>query len=261
MVSLVTARNKFLDQARVRLEADPRIVAAWLAGSFGRQEQDEFSDLDLCLVVADMDATTLCATSRPAGAGTVAERQEIVGSFGEPAIIHEHHANAPIGGSFTCVIYRESGLAVDWTFIPLASASREPRTLLLFDDVGVPLAPLPRLDAAGQTGRLAERYAFVWMLSVPAAKALRRGDGVRFHAILEMMHSASREIEHLLDGAAAKYTRQSQAPFCPTVEHQRQALLDLADRMVELSKRVEAAGATVPREPKDVLDPWLGAEI
>lgn len=255
---MVNARSEFLERSTELLEADPRIVAAWLAGSFGRQEQDEYSDVDLWAVVRDEDSAELCARTRPSGAGTVEARRRIISGFGEPAIIHEHHANAPQGGSFTTVIYRSSGLAVDWTFIPLSGASRDPQTVLLYDAVGIrSTEPRPELDAEEKAERLAERFAFFWMIAVPAAKAWRRGDGVRFHGILEMMYSAALDIEHLLEGTERVYTRRSLAPFCPTSELQYQALVGLTQRFRQLAERVEDAVGVLTSAPDEALLPWL----
>lgn len=46
-------RDALLEQIRNVLEADARVMAAWLSGSFGRGEEDEWSDLDLHLAIAD----------------------------------------------------------------------------------------------------------------------------------------------------------------------------------------------------------------
>lgn len=255
---MVKARSEFVKRATEQLDADPRIVAAWLAGSFGRQGQDEYSDLDLWVIVRDEDAGELCEMTRPSGAGTVGVRRQIISALGEPAIIHEHHANAPQGGSFTTVIYRPSGLAVDWTIVPCSGASRDPQTVLLFDSVGVrSVEPRPERDTEERADRLAERFAFFWMIAVPAAKARRRGDGVRFHAILEMMFAASLEIECLLEGTRPTYSRHSLAPFCPTPDLQHQSLVELTQRVLRLAGQVKDGGVVLPVAPDEALAPWL----
>ncbi len=69
---------------------------------------------------------------------------------------------------------------------------------------------------------------FFWLLAVPAAKAWRRHEGIKFHAVLEMMYAAVSDIEQLLAGdLPGGYSRHSRAPFCPTGEQQRQALEEI----------------------------------
>ncbi|MEZ4572976.1 MAG: nucleotidyltransferase domain-containing protein [Thermomicrobiales bacterium] len=255
-------RTAFLEKARLELERDGRFLAAWLEGSFGRGEADGYSDVDLWVAVEDDVAGSICERNGAARAGTVAARREILDRFGDPAIVHEHHGNAPPGGSFTSSIYRESGLPVDWTFVPLSIARRASASLLLFDLVGIPLrsdGPLPASDE--RIERLGERYAFFWLLSVPAAKAVRRHNGVRFHSILELMHGALREVESLLDGEAMVYSRYSIAPFCPDAESQWQALVELCNRADSMIETLRSAGVKAPERPLDVLPHWLPSEL
>lgn len=239
------------------LKADERFVAAWLAGSFGRGEEDAYSDLDLTLVVADEHAATLCATPYRTNAGTTPDRLKLISSIGTPAVDHEHHANAPAGGSFTAVVY-QSGLAVDWTLVPEEVAARGRATKLLFDHANTPLEP-PRNqpDADEITRRLAERHAFFWLLAVPAAKTWRRQDGVKFHAVLEQMHEAERDIHALLRGEMPAYSRESLAPFCATPQAQRAALIGICSRLNDLQGQLSACGVELSADPGRILDVWL----
>lgn len=250
-------RDATLQQLRRELEFDERFVAAWLTGSFGRGEEDEFSDIDLTIVVDDAHAVRVCETNARSNAGTSAVRQQIVSRYGEPIVVHEHHGNAPAGGSFTSVVYR-TGLVIDWIFVPGSEALRPMATTLLFDAVGVPIQrePPPSNDAE-IAARLAERSAFFWLLAIPAAKAWRRGDGGKFQAVLELMHGAERDILAALRGELPAYTRRSLAPFCPTRGEQRQALRDVCRRTAALSGELRAAGAEVPERPMAVVETWL----
>ncbi len=49
-------QNEFLADLQPRLVADPNVLAAWLAGSFGRDRADRYSDIDLHLLLRDVDA-------------------------------------------------------------------------------------------------------------------------------------------------------------------------------------------------------------
>src|ERR671911_221465 len=47
------ARDELLARVSSVLEADARVTCAWLSGSYGRGEADEWSDLDLHVAVDD----------------------------------------------------------------------------------------------------------------------------------------------------------------------------------------------------------------
>ena len=49
---MTTAQDLFIDALAAKAEADPRIRAAWLAGSFGKNTADRWSDVDAHLLVA-----------------------------------------------------------------------------------------------------------------------------------------------------------------------------------------------------------------
>ena len=255
-MSLKRTRDTALQEIGDLLERDDRFEAAWLGGSFGRGEEDEYSDLDLTAVVSNAHAPELCERQRATGAGTIPARLDIISAIGKPVVVHEHHANAPAGGSFTAVIYA-SGLAVDWTLIPAEGAVRSTATRLLFDRMGIPVAGAGAPGGPLRTDRLSERYAFFWLLAIPAAKAWRRRDRVKFHALLEMLHGVKREIEHLLRGASPAYTRHSLAPFCADSAEERRALQQVCADVGGLAADVQASGASVPEEPERVLGLWL----
>lgn len=46
-------QSDFLADLQTQLAADPDVLAAWLAGSFGRDQADRYSDIDLHLLLAD----------------------------------------------------------------------------------------------------------------------------------------------------------------------------------------------------------------
>lgn len=56
-------RSTLLDRIVQLLEADHRVAAAWLSGSFGRGEADDWSDLDLHVAIKEEHFTaflTVC---------------------------------------------------------------------------------------------------------------------------------------------------------------------------------------------------------
>ena len=246
-----------LEVIAVRLRSDDRFPAAWLSGSIGRGEEDAYSDVDIVVAVSANASHALCSSDRQTGAGSTRPRMVIISSFGEPAIVHEQHANAPPGGAFTAVVY-ESGIAVDWTFVPVAGLKRPSDTRLLYDHFGVPVEQRTKqVDAANITDRLNERLAFFWLLSISAAKAWRRGDGVRFHQILELMYGARRDIRYLLRGEEPGYTRHSLAPFSTTADEQRRALQNVCEEIVGLSSQGTRSGSVSPDSPIRPMRRWL----
>src|SRR5258708_30959151 len=135
----IQARTVLVEQITSTLQNDERLVAAWLAGSFGRGEETWLSDLDLYVVVSDAASASLCATPWQIGAKTTAERLALFKQFGTPGIIFErnNHANQ-IDGILTNLVYQASAQSVDCMLIPPAKAQPEHPPLLLFDKVGLP---------------------------------------------------------------------------------------------------------------------------
>lgn len=132
------ARENLLRAIVDALSSDERCVAVWLSGSFGREEADEVSDLDIQVVISDRSVSTLCARPWMVGVRTIPERLELSRQFGEPAIIHENHHNAP--GTMTHVTYCDTALVVDWTLLPEREAIRPVASRLLLDKVRIVVA-------------------------------------------------------------------------------------------------------------------------
>ena len=150
------------------------------------------------------------------------------------------------------------GLAVDWTFVPSFGLTRPAGTLLLYDQIRVPeKVERDQADPATIAERLGERLAFFWMLSIPAAKAWKRRDGVRFHQILELMCGSQRDIEFLLRGEEPGYTRHSLAPFSTTAREQKISLERICREVDQLSDQLAQAGVASPDVPMKLLNRWL----
>ncbi len=239
---------------------DPRFLAAWLGGSFGRGDGDDWSDLDLWVVVDDAFVDSLCATPYPSGSSSVPSRLELISAFGRPAVAYEHHANAPVGGSFTTCIYAESGVTVDWVLVPAAAAVRGQDTRLLFDRVGILVSTNDEPDPARLVKRLSERYAFFWMMVVPVTKAWHRGDSVRFHILFEVLHQVVAEVEAGLRSSTLQYRGRSRAALLPTQHEQIEALRTLAIRARNLRPEVLHFGGSVPPDVESVMTNWLGIQ-
>jgi hypothetical protein len=229
-------REALLERIRAWLSADPRICAAWLAGSYGRGEQDAFSDLDLFAVVEEQHAPLLCGVRYASGAGSPPARLALFSIFGDPLNIHENHHNAPRGGTFSAVLYRDPPVIVDWVLVPRSLAARPEETRLLFDRAGVPVGypaivpePLAK-DAAPDL--LAERMAFFWMMAAVTAKYIQREDRQKAGDLLDFCAQIEAEVSQL------RGSRQE--PLAPLVGSARTSQ---AACLRELCRRVYASAA------------------
>src|SRR5687768_1254321 len=106
-------RDTLLANIVKELSSDERFAAAWLTGSYGRNNADEVSDLDLNVIVAEPYSGSLCTRVEQVSQQTTAERFALFSKFGMPALIHENNNNAPEGGTFTFVMYSNSAVMMD----------------------------------------------------------------------------------------------------------------------------------------------------
>jgi predicted nucleotidyltransferase len=227
------ARAQLYERIATFLEADSRFTAAWLAGSFGRGEQDEYSDLDIFVVVDPEYAAELCSHPQMKNAGSLPARLALFTSFGEPANLHENHHNAPEGGSFSAVMYTNPPVIVDWTLLPLAVALRPVDTRLLFDRVGIPIdqpAVEDPLLPEDRAALLSERTAFFWMMAAITAKYVQRDEANAVHQMFAHLNNTVEEIEQLLAREALLPANQ----VYPTQAEQKAYLLLLCEQVEAL---------------------------
>ena len=253
------SREALLTQIVTELSNDERFVAAWLTGSYGRNDADEISDLDLRVVVAQPYNELLCARQEQASHKTTDERLAVFSKFGKPALIHENNNNAPTGGTFTFVLYADSAVMVDWVLIPLKRAKRNPPSLLLFDKVNIPvLFPEPE-EMEKSRKFVAEQWAFFWMMSAITIKYIIRRDLVFVQNWLEQLHGLIREIERRIDGVSWEdaYTRGSISQFQSTREKQIESLRQLINRMQDLKPKIIEFIESEPDTPSAEIETLL----
>ena len=233
-------RDALLAKIVTELSNDKRFVAAWLTGSYGRNDADEVSDLDLRLVVADPYREALCTRREQVSHRTTDERFMLFSKFGTPALIHENNNNAPEGGTFTFVLYADSALMIDWILIPLSRAKRDHPSRLLFDKVNIPVSPPEPEDKEQSQKFVAEQWAFFWMMTAITIKYIIRRDLVFVQNWLEQLHALIREIERRIEGVSWEdaYTRGSISQFQPTREKQIESLRQLINRMQDLKPKI-----------------------
>ena len=243
-------RDAWLTKVGDTLSQDERFIAAWLTGSFGRNEEDSVSDIDLRVVISDEHSRRLCARLEQVSAQTAPDRYTFFSQFGTPALIHENNNNAPEGGTFTFVLYADSAIMVDWVLMPRAGATRPLQSRVLFDKVGIPPAAPPEPEDVEQSKKsVAEMWAFFWMMTAVTIKYAVREDGVFVTQWTEHLHTLVHEIERRLNREPWKYQRGSRSQFQPTREKQLESIRELCDKMQGLKARVAEFTGSEPAMP------------
>lgn len=252
------SRDALLEQIASELSHDERFVAAWLTGSYGRNDADEVSDLDLSLVVADPHAQALCTRQAQVSHETTPDRLALFSRFGRPALIHENNHNAPAGGTFTFVMYAGSALMVDWILIPQVHARRPSTSRLLFERENIPLAPAAEPEELERARKIVEeQWAFFWMTAAITVKYVIRGDGVFVTQWLEQLHRIVREIERHLRQEPWTYSRGPLSRLLPTREKQIESIRSLCQRVQTLAPQVEKLTGTAPVVPLGEIETLL----
>jgi hypothetical protein len=251
-------RTRLLQAITYFLKEDNRFVAAWLTGSFGRQDADNISDLDLTVVVDPAAAKVLCFRPHQVGSTTTKERYALFSRFGEPHLIHENNHNAPADGTFTFVLYKESALAVDWVLRPNTDVTRPALSVVLFDEVNIPVQPPLTVESLAQRIELAtEQVAFFWMMVTVTIKYLIRGDEVYFHRFLDMLHGIVWDVRRLVAGEPDRWLRGSLVDMAAMREAQIAAVRQVCQEMLEVMPEVEQLGGTVPSSPMSSIEVLL----
>jgi predicted nucleotidyltransferase len=248
------SREVLLTSIITELSADERCLAAWLTGSYARNDADEVSDLDIRVVIAEPHSEILCARQEQVSHKTTPERFALFSKFGKPALIHENNNNAPEGGTFTFVLYSDSALMVDWTLLPQKNAERPFQSLLLFDKVNTPVSPPPEPEELEQSRKyVAEQWAFFWMMTAITVKYIIRNDDVFVTRWLEVLHGLAEEIERQLRGEPAEYIRGSLSQLQPTREKQIESVRSLCRTMQALTPQIEQfSGMTLASPWKEI---------
>jgi predicted nucleotidyltransferase len=113
LVQYARERDALLRQVRQVLQTDQRVNAAWLSGSYGRREADEWSDLDLHLAIDDTCVDQF-----------LDERRSLFSRVGWPILVQEDMAsNAQTGARFQLVMY-SGPIEVDWNIGSVSLAAR-----------------------------------------------------------------------------------------------------------------------------------------
>ncbi|HET6822031.1 MAG TPA: nucleotidyltransferase domain-containing protein [Anaerolineales bacterium] len=252
------SREVLLTSIITELSADEHCIAAWLTGSYARNDADEVSDLDIRVVIAEPYSDILCARQEQVSHSTTSERLAFFSRFGQPALIHENNNNAPEGGTFTFVLYSDSALMVDWTLLPQMNAERPFQSLLLFDKANLPLSPPPEAEELEQSKKaVAEMWAFFWMMTAVTIKYIIRNDSVFVNHWLEVLHGLVEEIGRQLRREPSEYIRGSLTRLEPTPEKQIESIRSLCRTMQELTPQIEQFSGVTLAPPRKEIETLL----
>ncbi len=227
---------ELVERARSALAADPRVVSAWLTGSLGRGDADDWSDVDLWVVV-EGDRAAMEPAAR-----------EHIRQLGTPLHAMEIAHNAPPSGLYIMAWYHGAGWPqhVDWTWQPVSLATTPPDAHVLFDRVGLP--PPPPHDARRSAEMAAQRAAWFWMMCPVAAKYIARRQSWEALAMLDMLRRVPPEIIELLAMDQARVGRNSSDEANPPARpvQQLELLTALATEVEVLMGHVASRGVAMP---------------
>jgi predicted nucleotidyltransferase len=219
-------RDHLLAKVTHMLEADPRVTGAWLSGSYGRGEADEWSDLDLHVVVQDEHLSSF-----------LDEHLALFERCGKSLLIFGGMpSNSMPGGQFWLVQYAPMMLEIDWNIGPTEKAERPEASRVLFERVAIPIAPpLNKGDDDLRRTEAKRQLSFFWAMAPIAIKFTGRG-----HTRL-----AVKQVD-LLEGAFVKlwYALTYPERLARDVSHQNRPLpADLDARLPRFDSVIDPVGA------------------
>lgn len=251
-------RDALLQHILAALSTDKRFVAAWLTGSLALGEGDDLSDLDLSVAVSDDYADRLCSCSPVAiTQNTSPERLALYEQFGQPLILREDRSWLGEGSCFNHVSYRETAEVVDWVFLPQSKAQRPAQSRVLFDKVGIPVAPPPAVESLEERRAFASRdVGFFWLMTTVTLKYLLRHDTVAFYGFTGALYWAIQEVKKRIAGEGWQYQRANY-PLAGTLQEQIALVRQFCNEMLALMPEVVKIGGDVSEDPMSVIEVWL----
>jgi predicted nucleotidyltransferase len=242
-------RNEVLSRITSALEMDDRVVAAWLSGSFGRGEDDEWSDLDLHVAVADDHLQAV-----------LNERSRLYSTAGVPLLIQEEmESDSQPGARFQLVMYA-GPVEVDWNIGPESQAVRPLNFKMLVQRADVPVFRTVALPPDARRARAQHWITFFWAMLPIGIKLCGRRDTRRAVNQLNLQTMAYIALWRLASGPDASEVPNTANPVLepelqasipligPTIttESVLSAMSILADRVRELHPTLHQLGVFVP---------------
>jgi len=230
--------QKTVERFRAMCQADPRIVAAFVGGSLATGTADEYSDIDVYLIIAD-----------EAYASFLADRAAFMRQLGEPVFLEDFD-----GFGFDMVLFIfEDGIKGE---LALAKASsflhiHEGPYRVLVDETGLLKGiafPIERVPIEEQRRNLIAHLRFFWRGFLVMSQALGRGNLLSAATYLEGVRrrlvSVCRLSVDFQDGGGhprleAMLSPHLQEALCDTFPPvEREAIVKAARRMADLFRQV-----------------------
>lgn len=241
LLSYRAERDDLLRRMTRALEQDPRLVAAWLFGSLGRDDGDELSDLDVWIVTLDEHIHDI-----------VARRGDYVAQIQEPVLVLEAPQNAPEGGGYLMVYYdgATGPHQVDWYWQPQSRATVPGETRLLFDRVGLPHIDTPVKFAHKEAVReIVEQprhfIGFFWAMLLITAKSAVRSPWSSELKLLPYVLGPLQQTQRFLR-KTEKLLTVDELPSHQTPGEKLKLLRQLAEHMRAMMPKVATLGREVP---------------
>jgi hypothetical protein len=235
-------RDDLLQRIIALLQVDDRIAAAWLHGSIGRATHDDWSDIDLWIVVADDHMEAIRA-----------ERSAFVHQLGELLFTVEAPQNAPPDGTYLLALYpgTQGPNILDCSWQPQSKAQRPLDTQLLFDKANISTFSPPTPTPVDNPLELAaHQTAFFWMMVTIIAKYIARRQSWQVINLLSFLWSVTAQISWLAGERTTPTTYADTPPFpVSTTPHEQLTILrDLTTAVEGLMARNPALREAVSYE-------------
>ena len=215
---LEAMRNNILIRIVDRVSQDERVVAVWLTGSFGRGEDDAWSDLDLHLAIEDAHFESWWQA-----------RESLYREIAPPLFVQrEKPSNAQEGGHFQ-LVYFPGPVEVDWNVGPVSLAARPLTSRMLFARQDIPITQARMIDDDQRRERLQKSTDFFWAMTPIAVKYVGRGATTDAVDQIELLARAITDVWRLLRGSANLFSLN------PLFEPELAAILPTMDPVIDPS--------------------------
>ena len=240
--------KELLTQITNYLASDPRVMAAWLFGSLGRGDADEWSDIDIFVVIADAYVKEI-----------LSERLQFVNQVGKTIFFVEAPQNAPQDGGYLMAFYDmpTGPHQVDWYWQPQSLAYLPQETTVLFDRLGLARRDQPLEFPQREVVKEIDEYPFhfisyFWaMLLITAKYAVRQPDAEEMALLPYVLHPFHKT-QRLLGQEPTTY-RVTQ----PTIVGKLATLRHLANEMCALMTQIAKQGQAVPSKAPTAVYKYL----
>jgi hypothetical protein len=227
---LAAKRDAVLSRIIALIEADERVVAAWLTGSFGRGEDDAWSDVDLHLAIDDAHFDAWWS-----------DREARYRRIAPPLLIQrEKPSNAQEGGRFQLVWF-PGPVEVDWNVGPASLATRPPTSTMLLERIAIPVVvPLP-MSAEDRRERLQQSVDRFWAMTPIAIKYAGRGATTKAVDQIDLLARTFTDVWWLLRDSANRVSKN------PRLEPELVAIMPTLGPAID------------PARCLDAIVGWMGA--